>query len=703
MEFRVTFLQALQDQFAAETGLTTVITDSRGCEVTNISGTTPFSDWILKESPSAFSKFVRDSLQSYSDINHPAVLDTLPGLKVILAPVSVSGSNKYFMWAGILIEQEVRAFIHEFVEKNSGNPVRWKQALATVEDTSKEDKGKAVAGAKQTVEVLSKYLTLEENQQDEPYYLMRGFPDWLGAELTVKELLNNILSCCKSLSFLGVAEKNGEESFVVSHLAGSPNPGLVGKSFSLGEGFLGQAAAIGAPRRWANIEKDPRVLFFIQNDVKVNNLFCAPFKMHHDNDTLLFGGNLRGQPFSDKELLIIESLFGLLHVFLRQQWQETRLVNLTTRLTVLTEVTQMMRGIHSIKRILLILVDMSLNLAQGSFSCVVLNPDKSNGNIHVMSRGLTEQQAERYKERIQGDYFSSDGEVPGESRSVMVKAEIGTRALDIPITDESNETIGVLSVGISDPKEVEEIQTLLTSLAAIAGISIHHGDSMVAKSPKTASVEMLHSAMEQWDPVNWKLTEQAAKLAVAFSGKFGFSGRERLAIEQACLLSLYNIELLENWNVDPDVVEMVRVYKGFEKEQKEPGRPVRINFLLSMSCELMVMIFTYLKNDRKLEAVQELIAINSGFRKEFMDYLSGKTGGNSGETHQVDIGRIGEAVNLTAREKDVLKLVIQGYNNREIAKSLFISEHTVKNHVTNIFQKLGVADRSQAIAKVYQS
>lgn len=50
---------------------------------------------------------------------------------------------------------------------------------------------------------------------------------------------------------------------------------------------------------------------------------------------------------------------------------------------------------------------------------------------------------------------------------------------------------------------------------------------------------------------------------------------------------------------------------------------------------------------------------------------------------------------LTARELDVLCLIGQGLTNLEIAKELFISPHTVKNHVTNIYRKLGIEDRTQ--------
>ena len=51
---------------------------------------------------------------------------------------------------------------------------------------------------------------------------------------------------------------------------------------------------------------------------------------------------------------------------------------------------------------------------------------------------------------------------------------------------------------------------------------------------------------------------------------------------------------------------------------------------------------------------------------------------------------------LTPREREVLNLIAQGANNREIAKKLYISDKTVKNHVTSILSKLNLRDRTQA-------
>jgi len=52
---------------------------------------------------------------------------------------------------------------------------------------------------------------------------------------------------------------------------------------------------------------------------------------------------------------------------------------------------------------------------------------------------------------------------------------------------------------------------------------------------------------------------------------------------------------------------------------------------------------------------------------------------------------------LTDREMEVLKLVAKGMNNRDIAKHLFISENTVKNHIRNILEKLQLHSRMEAV------
>jgi DNA-binding NarL/FixJ family response regulator len=72
----------------------------------------------------------------------------------------------------------------------------------------------------------------------------------------------------------------------------------------------------------------------------------------------------------------------------------------------------------------------------------------------------------------------------------------------------------------------------------------------------------------------------------------------------------------------------------------------------------------------------------------------GEAGGRFGESREHD-----EAPLLTPRELDVLRAVSEGLTNKEIARRLDISQHTVKFHLESLMRKLGVSSRAEAVAK----
>jgi LuxR family maltose regulon positive regulatory protein len=57
---------------------------------------------------------------------------------------------------------------------------------------------------------------------------------------------------------------------------------------------------------------------------------------------------------------------------------------------------------------------------------------------------------------------------------------------------------------------------------------------------------------------------------------------------------------------------------------------------------------------------------------------------------------------LTPREMEIMRLICKGYSNPEIASELVVTINTVKKHTSNIYGKLGVSSRTQAIARAHE-
>ncbi|MEL7145215.1 MAG: LuxR C-terminal-related transcriptional regulator [Bacteroidota bacterium] len=78
---------------------------------------------------------------------------------------------------------------------------------------------------------------------------------------------------------------------------------------------------------------------------------------------------------------------------------------------------------------------------------------------------------------------------------------------------------------------------------------------------------------------------------------------------------------------------------------------------------------------------------------------AGAAAAGSISEQKIDHTKIIEALEISQREMDVLQLMAEGHSNQEIADKLFISIHTVKTHSSNLFSKLQVKRRTQAVQK----
>lgn len=132
-------------------------------------------------------------------------------------------------------------------------------------------------------------------------------------------------------------------------------------------------------------------------------------------------------------------------------------------------------------------------------------------------------------------------------------------------------------------------------------------------------------------------------------------------------------------------------------------RPIIIGFGLLILCMLILFKIgevNFIEGNVRLEVIVAIAAFIFFFIGLYFNYQSQKK--NQGKVEQsnnatiIDYDQI-KKIGLTQREHDVLVKMAEGLSNQEIAQQLFLSESTVKTHVSNILFKLDAKRRTQAV------
>ncbi|MDC8005982.1 LuxR C-terminal-related transcriptional regulator [Aureisphaera galaxeae] len=108
--------------------------------------------------------------------------------------------------------------------------------------------------------------------------------------------------------------------------------------------------------------------------------------------------------------------------------------------------------------------------------------------------------------------------------------------------------------------------------------------------------------------------------------------------------------------------------------------------------------FTISSGSLGIEVVIAIIAIIFFIIGVYINRRARNTSTENSEIHKIDDQKVAE-LGLSKREHEILMKISEGLSNKEIADQLFVSESTVKTHVSNLFTKLDVKRRTQAVQK----
>ncbi|WP_053220247.1 LuxR C-terminal-related transcriptional regulator [Virgibacillus senegalensis] len=692
-------IQLLQDAFSNLLGLVTVISDREGQQITAYSGKSKLVDFLIEKMDLVEKR--KQLTEEYQAISGPIIYDFEPGIKGILTPVFIDPDTKYFIWSGFLIDKGAKGIIQSYFQRKYPNYSReLKQAIEELPELTEENKALLMERVKSMIELLRNQYLLENGEEgkDSSLSMLINIVTTLSSrELSMKALLNQIIREDKNIEFIGIAEKMQEDFYTVTHFCGQHAPLLLHKQFSHGEGLLGKVAATGIGHLWENTAEDPRTTFFIANQLNPTSLFAFPLVDKKELVGILFAGSCSIARMPNEYMLVGQALAGILSLKLSRNKLEMDLNQNKLLISMFEDTMQIMSNMKDIRRVLFLLLDISINMTNTPYAFVILKPEENSSQATVVSRGMDAQKVKIIGNDIANKYFNdSDGWDVFPYRLQSQMTIHGGEDLWIPICY-GKEIIGCLAIGINENQRNTIKEEFLCKLTKAAGAIIANHRQTPAEEK---IIQSLALSVSQFDPTEYENTKEEIELLEDLFTQF--STEDKANVLSAAKIKRIDLPILNEVLSNRSVCKLVEEFNIHQRilEGKQPnGKEV-----FSEASQLLFLVSTYIRGGKKLKKLDEIPSVKTSIKEQFSQFCNSRTlyEGTIDISPQKPVELKENFMELSKREKEVLELVVQGLSNKEIAHSLYISEHTVKNHLTNIFNKLNVSDRSQAIAKVYQ-
>ncbi|WP_275262532.1 response regulator transcription factor [Paenibacillus tepidiphilus] len=307
--------------------------------------------------------------------------------------------------------------------------------------------------------------------------------------------------------------------------------------------------------------------------------------------------------------------------------------------------------------------------------------------------------------------------------SAILNRASGSLLLECPLIAEGVFK-GVLVVGFRQPEEAEEWRTCLEALAAMAGPVLLLLEKKQEYNRQSAAIlTVLQECLRSVNAELQQVALDASGLAFDFARYLGYSGEQAGILRQAALLAPYRTSYLDTLGFYKDESALLKQIDRLCANDGSDAKPA-----LSHQAQALALVLAHIGGNADQEIfirglrgylvevsrfcldADAVDGIGAEPRAAFGALVQQRAESQPERRANTTAGLIGSAAlkspkeewGISPREEEVLELIVQGKTNKEIAGALFISEHTVKNHLSRIFTKMNVTDRSQIIALVYK-
>jgi DNA-binding CsgD family transcriptional regulator len=613
-----------------------------------------------------------------------------PTIKATITPIHIQSRLEYYIWFVYTSEIVVEPRLEKL-----------KSMITTVEELlSLESEKGWIRQQVKAVRALS-------NIVDQPH-----------SPKKIYEMMELLFHAHQGIDFLGYAEKEDGIGFRVAELVHSTDKEstLLGAYFSMGEGFLGQVATTRQLGYWEHIARDPRVSFFMLNKIHPQTLFCYPIVTNRTLVGLLFGGSETESDIAEGLLHLGQAVASLMGM--QQTFQSLRSDRDTyyLRMSMLMEISKTLNVVKDIKRVLFILVDLSLNLVQGPFSCVILK--QAADKMNIVSRGMPRSQAEKYMKDISVRYANTTANRLNEHAfdGAGLYSFDGIQVMEFPLVY-GDIFYGVLAMAVSASDDFMEYKEFMQSITVVASSAIDRIQGRLSESV-WETIELLHRSIQQWNPSAYLISQVAREILTQYNKAYELPQSQGKLLEMVCLLYVFDPdvlgEILKDSIDNVGFIQLAREVRQLRVQiEKDPVENASDTaYVFSENSQLITLSLFYAEHLENSQ-VDPPAFFRTDLRESFAGFVAKRqvvdmemtlyTRAAEPSTENNELKQaIKELTLLSSREQEVTALVAEGLSNREIAEKLIISEHTVKNHMTSIFNKMGVSDRSHLIAMFYQ-
>ncbi|MEI2395015.1 helix-turn-helix transcriptional regulator [Paenibacillus phytohabitans] len=716
-------IQELQDTFGSVTSQAIVLTDQAGNVITRPTLYGIFYQKMFSSLQETHRPF-EPALLRLGPLSHPAVLEEwVPGLKYVVSPLVPEYGQTYYLWSGLYMEEGTRELVLQAFEAKMRIHPHYDELrteLLAMPELSRERIGIIRGKLAVLGNILSKLLAggvLKPLAQRSGMVVSQLLSNLETDFLKIEDVLQQMAGRFSDADLYAFAKEEEAGRYKVKYSAGKEANLLMNAEFQQGDGFLGQAVLGREPRHWQGVAKDPRSLFFTQRGItQPEYLSCYPVQIHSGKKALLLAvgfGEVRQLQDHAQQDQMVASLLGLSSRGEKLRQRETLRNDATLRLK---EAACLLPQTTSSQELGIQLLDIIMGMPFYPSSVLVYFEEAAGGSHHA--KGWSPEAAAQYVQEIEERYSPQ----AFLSSAIINEDAEGQVLLECPLIAEKVFK-GILAVGFRRRSEAEEWLTFASCLASLASTAIRliEKDSRLVKQ---AGVFLQHTRdyLRSTNPELQRLSLEASSMAHELARYTGLPEREAERMRNACLLAPFKLDFLQGYGFYQEEIALLKQVDQLASFYFKMDKPS-----VSLPAQLLALVLHHTAKhaDRDKLAEPEVEWLDPS-RYSMDDYIAGEIDSEPQSALQSflrsrsdaqPMRRTVSAVKLlnsaalktpkeewgiSPREEEVLELIILGKTNKEIASALFISEHTVKNHLSRIFTKMNVTDRSQIIALVYK-